>query len=63
MKYIMQIQIVDPTTREAQWVSIKVSHLSTPYEYDTREEAEKMLLICYGSHFALEPEKMRVIEK
>lgn len=61
MKYLMQVQIVDPTTREARWVSIKGSHLSTPYEYDTRKEAENMLRICYGGQVS--NDQLRVIEK
>ena len=60
-KYIIQVQIVDPTTREASWVSIKASRSNDPYEYDTREEAEKMLRMCYGH--GVENSRLRVIEK
>ena len=56
----MQVQIVDPTTKQADWVSVKGSHLATPYEYDTKEEAEKMLRICYGA--AVENDRLRVIQ-
>lgn len=61
MKYLMQVLIVDPTTKAASWVSVKGSHLATPYEYDTRKEAEHMLYICYGGQ--VEKERLRVIEK
>lgn len=56
----MQVQIVDPTTKEASWVSVKGSHLATPYEYDTKEEAEKMLRMCYGA--AVSNDQLRVIQ-
>ena len=39
--YEMQIKIA------GEWVSIKASHESEPYRYETYEEAERMLRICY----------------
>ena len=61
MKYQMQIQIPNPQTGKPEWKSIKGSHMKEPYEYDTREEAERVLRICYGH--ALCRDEMRVIEK
>jgi hypothetical protein len=37
----MQIKIKD------EWTSIKCSGEKTPYRYETKEEAERMLDICY----------------
>lgn len=57
----MQVKIEDPFNPEKKtWVSVKGSHLPTPYEYDTREEAERMLRMCYGA--AVLKEDQRVIE-
>lgn len=61
MKYLMQVQIVDPITRKSEWTSVKGSRSATPYEYDTREEAESVLRMCYGS--AVENSNLRIIEK
>lgn len=42
-----QMQLKAPSTNN-KWVSIKPSGKDAkPYEYDTKEEAEKMLDICY----------------
>lgn len=41
MKYVMQIKL------EGVWTAVRGSGLPHPYEYDTQEEAERMLRICY----------------
>jgi hypothetical protein len=42
------------------WRNVKAANAKTPYEYETKEEAEKMLRICYGA--ALEASHMRVVK-
>jgi hypothetical protein len=59
MKY--QIQILDRSTNQKKWVSVQGCNLPTPYEYDTREEADRMLRLCYGG--VLCSDEMRVVEK
>lgn len=57
----MQILIADkndPTKKV--WVSVKCSGTTIPYRYDTKEEAEKMLRMCYGA--ALPNNEMRIKE-
>ena len=59
MKYQMQIRIEDPQNPTKKvWVSIKASHLKTPYEYETKEEAERMLRICYGGTVLKEDQRI-----
>ena len=62
MKYQMQVQIEE--TKEGKtslvWKSVKASHSTTPYEYDTKEEAERMLRAGYGA--AVSNDRLRVIE-
>lgn len=61
MKYEMQIKIEDPQDRTKKvWKSIRQTPSSAPYQYDTQEEAWKMLRMFYGH--ALCSEEMRVIE-
>ena len=57
MSWEMQIHMGE----EKGWVSVQGSHLPNPYRYETKEEAERMLCICYPDP-ALEREKKRVVE-
>lgn len=60
MKYQMQIKIQDPQDpTKLVWKSVRQSSKVAPYTYDTKEEAEKMLRICYGA--ALTSDCMRVV--
>jgi CYTH domain-containing protein len=59
-KYIMQVK-VEGKNGKLSWISVKGSNLSTPYEYDTRKEAEHMLNLCYGGEVA--KDRLRVIKK
>ena len=57
----MQVKIEDRKNKnEHVWVSVKGSSLPEPYEYDTREEAERMLRICYGGDVS--NDRLRVVE-
>jgi hypothetical protein len=57
----MQIRIEDPQNPNQKiWKSIKPSHSTYPYEYETKEEAERMLKMCYGA--TISNEDMRIIE-
>lgn len=61
MKYQMQVLIEDRTdNNKKKWVSVQGSNLPTPYEYDTKVEAERILRMCYGGTFC--SDEMRVIE-
>ena len=60
IQYQMQIKIADPKNYEKKiWASVRQTFGKKPYTYDTKEEAEKMLRICYGA--ALCSDEMRVI--
>lgn len=62
MKYLMQVKIEDRANpKKLVWVSVQGSNLPSPYEYDTREEAERMLRMCYGGDVS--NDRLRVIEK
>lgn len=57
----MQIKIQDPQDpTKLVWKSIRQSDKVAPYTYDTKEEAEHMLRICYGA--ALTSDCMRVVK-
>ena len=59
--YKMQVKIKVPKEgllENEEWRDVKRSDGKT-YFYDSREEAEKMLKMCYGD--ALPSDKMRVI--
>lgn len=57
----MQVQIEDrQNDNKLTWVSVQGSGLPKPYEYDTREEAERMLRICYGGDVS--KDRLRVVE-
>jgi len=53
--YLMQIKIKD------EWKSIHPGGTDRPYKYKTKEEAEKMLRICYP--FLIHNEERRVKEE
>lgn len=57
----MQVKIEDrQNNNKLVWVSVQGSDLPKPYEYETREEAERMLRICYGGDVS--NDRLRVIE-
>ena len=57
----MQVKIEDRKNKnELVWVSVQGSNLPKPYEYDTREAAERMLRICYGGNVS--NDRLRVVE-
>ena len=57
----MQVKIEDRKNKtELVWVSVQGAGLPKPYEYDTREEAERMLRICYGGDVS--NDRLRVVE-
>lgn len=61
MKYEMQIKIEDPADRNKKiWRSVRQAPNRTPYQYDTEEEAYRMLRMCYGH--ALCCDEMRVLK-
>ena len=61
MKYEMQIKIGDPQDRTKKiWRSVRQSPFVAPYQYDTEEEAYRMLRTCYGHELC--SDEMRVIE-
>ncbi len=53
MSWIMEVRItlpeVDPATGLAklEWRAVRATGAPEPYQYDTREEAEAMLRMCY----------------
>ena len=57
----MQVKIEDrKNNNKLVWVSVQGSGLPKPYEYHTREAAERMLRICYGGNVS--NDRLRVIE-
>jgi hypothetical protein len=60
MKFLMQVKVEDPSDRnKLVWRSVRLSAGHAPYEYDTREEASRMLQLCYGD--AVPSDRLRVI--
>lgn len=41
----MQVKVKEGETMV--WKDVKATHMRTPYEYKTRDEANRMLWICY----------------
>jgi hypothetical protein len=58
--WIMEIQIKNATTGEREWHAVRPSG-GEPYRYETKQEAEKMLRICYGPPL-MDSDKQRVRE-
>lgn len=59
MKYQFQIRILDPSTNKKVWRSVSPTN-GKPYEYDTEEEAYRMMKMCYGNSCVCR-EDMRVL--
>ena len=55
-KYEFQV-CLDRGTDKERWHSVRPSS-GQPYQYDTRDEAEQMARICYGT----DPSIVRVVE-
>ena len=56
----MQIQL-ERKDGTLEWKDIHPSHDPAPYLYETREEAERMLRICYGPPL-LDHNRQRVVK-
>lgn len=51
-KWIMEIKVQNPITKELEWKAVHATGSLTPYSYPTEAEAQNMLNICYGSCLA-----------
>ena len=58
MAYRFQVYIeTDQRLKKMEWKDVHPTG-GQPYEYDTKEEAERMAYICYGN----DPSIVRVVE-
>jgi hypothetical protein len=47
-KWIMEVKVYNTETLKWEWAAVRPSG-GKQYEYNTKEEATKMINLCYGS--------------